>query len=155
MTLFTSGLFCVKCPGKGSSFNRFKYYENRKSYVNVLLILQDVRFLFRCEKYFAYFSKLLPVKRLKVILRKRKLQLLTHDVGRYHIETSPLICSANQWTDFSMITASVLKELSILRCQDIPKNGLHSEITFRPQFTTTLKVTWKITFFKFWHVMYK
>ena len=29
----------------------------------------------------------------------------------YHIETSPLICSANQWTGFYMITASVMKEL--------------------------------------------
>ena len=27
------------------------------------------------------------------------------------IETSPLICSANQWTGFDMITASVMKEL--------------------------------------------
>ena len=42
-----------------------------------------------------------------------------------------------------------MKELSIFRCQDIPKNGLHSEITLRPQLTTTLKVTWKITFLKF------
>ena len=32
--------------------------------------------------------------------------------GRYHIETSPLICSANQWTGFYMITASVMKELN-------------------------------------------
>ena len=31
----------------------------------------------------------------------------------YHIETSPLICSANQWTGFYMITASVLKGLRI------------------------------------------
>ena len=34
-----------------------------------------------------------------------------HDRGRYHIETSPLICSANQWIGFYMITASVLKGL--------------------------------------------
>ena len=27
------------------------------------------------------------------------------------METSPLICSANQWTGFYMITASVTKEL--------------------------------------------
>ena len=26
-------------------------------------------------------------------------------VGRYHIETSPLICGANQWAGFYMITA--------------------------------------------------
>ena len=34
--------------------------------------------------------------------------------GRYHIEPSPLICSANQWTRFYMITAPVMKE-SIIR----------------------------------------
>ena len=36
---------------------------------------------------------------------------LFHDGGRYHIETSPLIYSANQWTGFYMIMASVMKEL--------------------------------------------
>ena len=40
-----------------------------------------------------------------------KVSLLFHDRGRYHIETSPLICSANQWTGFCMIMASVMKEL--------------------------------------------
>ena len=34
-----------------------------------------------------------------------------HDGGRYHIETSPLICGANQWTGFYMISASVMKGL--------------------------------------------
>ena len=36
---------------------------------------------------------------------------LFHDGGHYHIETSPSICSANQWTGFYMTTASVMKEL--------------------------------------------
>ena len=36
---------------------------------------------------------------------------LFHDGGRRHIETSPLICSANQWTGFYMTTASVMKDL--------------------------------------------
>ena len=36
---------------------------------------------------------------------------LFHDGGRYHIETSPLICRANQWTGFYMISAFVMKEL--------------------------------------------
>ena len=40
--------------------------------------------------------------------------LLFHDGGRYHIETSPLICSANQWSGFYVITASVMKELTLL-----------------------------------------
>ena len=34
------------------------------------------------------------------------------EVG-YHIETSALICGANQWIGFYMITASVLKELRL------------------------------------------
>ena len=42
-----------------------------------------------------------------------KCLLLFHDGGRYHIETSPLFCSASQWTAFYMITASVMKELII------------------------------------------
>ena len=37
---------------------------------------------------------------------------LFHDGGRYHIETSPLICSANQLTGFYLITASVMEELN-------------------------------------------
>ena len=39
-------------------------------------------------------------------------QLNFHDGGRYHIETSQLICRANQWTGFYMILASVVKELT-------------------------------------------
>ena len=35
-----------------------------------------------------------------------------HDGGCYHTETSPLICRANQWTGFYMITASVMKGLN-------------------------------------------
>ena len=38
---------------------------------------------------------------------------LFHEGGRYHIETSQLICSASQWTGFYIITASVMKELSL------------------------------------------
>ena len=32
--------------------------------------------------------------------------------GPYHIETSQLICSANQWTGFYMIATSIIKELN-------------------------------------------
>ena len=42
---------------------------------------------------------------------KRKAKLF-HDGVRYHIETSPLICRANQWTGFYMITTSVMKKLN-------------------------------------------
>ena len=36
---------------------------------------------------------------------------LFHDGGTYHIETSSLISSANQWTGFYLIGNSVMKEL--------------------------------------------
>ena len=39
---------------------------------------------------------------------------LFQDVGLYHIETSPLICSANQWTGFYIIGTSVMKEFKAL-----------------------------------------
>ena len=38
-------------------------------------------------------------------------EVLFHHGGRYHVETSPFIWGANQWTGFYMITASVMKEL--------------------------------------------
>ena len=39
---------------------------------------------------------------------------LFHDRDPFHIETGPLISSANQWTGFYMIGTSVLKELKYL-----------------------------------------
>ena len=39
---------------------------------------------------------------------------LFHDGGPYHIETSPLICSANQWTGFCMKGTSIMKQLNAL-----------------------------------------
>ena len=34
--------------------------------------------------------------------------------SRFHIETSPMVCSANQWTGFYMITARFLYEIKQL-----------------------------------------
>ena len=42
-----------------------------------------------------------------------KTSLAFHERGLYHIETSPLIFAANQWTCFYMIGTSVVKELKI------------------------------------------
>ena len=51
-----------------------------------------------------------------------------HGGGRYHIETSPLICRANQWTGFYMITVSAMKELKTLpritSCKETYKGNL-------------------------------
>ena len=41
-----------------------------------------------------------------------EIRLLFHDGGPYHIETSPLICRANQCTGLYMIGTSVMKELN-------------------------------------------
>ena len=38
---------------------------------------------------------------------------LFHDEGSYHIETSPMNCSGNQWTRFHIIGTSVKKELKV------------------------------------------
>ena len=48
---------------------------------------------------------------------------LFHDRGRYHIETNLLICSANQWTGFYMITASAMKEFIISSFLNVPMMG--------------------------------
>ena len=45
---------------------------------------------------------------------KNKRNHLHSTGGRYHRETSLLICRANQWTGFYMIMASVMKELIVL-----------------------------------------
>ena len=34
---------------------------------------------------------------------------LCYDGGSYHIETSPLVCSANQWTCFYIIETTIMK----------------------------------------------
>ena len=47
---------------------------------------------------------------------------LFNDGGLYHIEPSPLICSANQWTGLYMITASVLKRLKVKVGDGLLKN---------------------------------
>ena len=38
--------------------------------------------------------------------------LLFQDRGPYHVETSLLLCSANQWNGFYMIGTSVMMELT-------------------------------------------
>ena len=49
---------------------------------------------------------------LKCKKQRKILQLLTLSWrSRYHTETSPLICGANQWTGFYMITISIIKGL--------------------------------------------
>ena len=60
-----------------------------------------------------------------IIYRKNKFSLWFKsfiDVGLYHIETSPLICRANEWTGFYMIGTSVMKELITLTIESNNKN---------------------------------
>ena len=58
----------------------------------------------------------IDVRKLKAILNQMEniWQLLTffHFGGPYHVETSPLNCSANQWTGFYMIGTYIMKELN-------------------------------------------
>ena len=56
---------------------------------------------------------------VQIILSYIRSVYLFDDVGPYHIETSTLICSANQWTGFYMRGTSVMKELDIMSLQII------------------------------------
>ena len=55
---------------------------------------------------------------------------LTHDGGSYNIETSPFICSANQWTCIYKTGAFVMKELKYFF---IPLQSLHNIVLFANQ----------------------
>ena len=63
----------------------------------------------KCSAKFSFFSSIhLPA----IFYTKRGFSYEHfHDGGRYHIETSPLICRANQWTGFYM-NGLVMKELT-------------------------------------------
>ena len=52
---------------------------------------------------------------VQIILSYIRSVYLFDDVGPYHIETSTLICPANQWTGFYMRGTSVMKELMIVK----------------------------------------
>ena len=45
-----------------------------------------------------------------------KTLLTLYGGGHYHIETSPLICIANQWNGFYLTGTSVMTELKLLLC---------------------------------------
>ena len=57
----------------------------------------------------AFFST--PLSRLVWYLHVQTIQFF-HDGSFYHIKTSPLICSSNQWTGFYMTGTSVMKKLN-------------------------------------------
>ena len=59
-----------------------------------------------------HFKTKYSVYRNQVIDVHKKIDQLFHDEGPYHIETSPLICIANQWIAFYMIETFVMKELT-------------------------------------------
>ena len=59
-----------------------------------------------------------------------KTTYLFHDGGRYYIETSLLICSANQWTGFYLITACVMKWSKCIPVFSCPKCFKEDFFTF-------------------------
>ena len=62
------------------------------------------------------------------------------------METSPMICRANQWTGFYMIMASVMKELKSNTCLIIPLY-ICSENKFIEIFQTFSLSTMVVEFF--------
>ena len=76
--------------------NKYFFFVEAKSQ-----ILSFLMFLIKFQKV---------LESTRYYLMSTNIQLF-HDGGRYLIETSPLICRANQWTGF-YVTASVMKELN-------------------------------------------
>ena len=52
------------------------------------------------------------------------------DGGRYHKETSPLVCGVNQWTGFYMITTSVMKGLNDINLHNLLQKYLDFKSCF-------------------------
>ena len=78
-----------------------QYWFTIKPYTSILLlqILNPMNHLF-ASKSIGWF------------LYERNIDCqLFHDGDPYHIETSPLIWSVNQWTGFYMIRTSIMKEV--------------------------------------------
>ena len=62
---------------------------------------------------FSSLENLNQIKRMLLQIFKDFVITLTPSCrSPYHIETSPLICKANQWTGFCMIGTFVMKELA-------------------------------------------
>ena len=72
-----------------------------------------------------------------------RIPILFHYGGCYHIETSPLIYSANQLTGFYMITASIMKDL---KEQDL----LMQELSFIESPNRVIKIGTNKPFQKFY-----
>ena len=71
--------------------------------------------LIHCRKKKSVSFKLVFLVLIKKSMGVLDVTELFHDGGRYHIQNSPLICRANQWNGFYMITASVMKELKEIK----------------------------------------
>ena len=72
-------------------------------------LIRTCRIQLRCSRFLLWTGNIFFAQ---IWSNKSKLLVQPfHDGDRYLIKTSPLICGANQWTGFYMITASVMKGL--------------------------------------------
>ena len=79
----------------------------RVSFLNFIQLTLAHVFSFKfCEIFKNTFLHITPL-----VTVSETLASLVHYGGRYYIETSALICSANQWTGFYMTKDSIMKEL--------------------------------------------
>ena len=81
------------------------------------------RISLRWWKWLAIDLYKIPQSGDKVCLKKYLLK-----EGPYHIETSPLICSANQWTAFYMIGTSVIKHFELKHFVKATTNTRYQQI---------------------------
>ena len=75
--------------------------------------LFDFLVICACSICFRTFLERLPLYFLFSCADMNDRFITSHDKGPYHLETSPLICRANQLTGFYIIRTSAIKELVI------------------------------------------
>ena len=75
MTIFSFDLIYIRlvlCPGEGSRFNHFKYYENHKSYVNCIVNTPRCQILIWVCKVFCLFQQTFACEKIKGNIMKRQ-----------------------------------------------------------------------------------
>ena len=108
-----------------------KFKDISKTQKTKYIAFLETFFLVQMKKFFSYSLRNI-IWHKKQFSSRGKLYLF-YEGGPYHIETSLLIWSANQWTGFYVIGISVMKELKE-NCYEHSHSHLTALSHFRPMF---------------------
>ena len=106
--------FCKSYYSKNNKYiiTAFRIMMLRKrTTLNKLLYNSGLKWKYKWRNVI-HFTRIKPQWLLRFVKDTFNMVLHFQDGGSYHIETSSLICYANQWTGFYMIGSSIIKELN-------------------------------------------